>query len=161
MVFGAHRPSFTLIEILIVVVILGVLAAIVIPQFVDVGKDVEQMAFVADVRIFVDAAQRYMLDTGQYLEDSASGTTPMGWEPYIDEAKWVSLTPIGGVWDFELNSYGVVSGFGVDFANGGGPDRDDAYMQEIDAVLDDGDLNTGAFQKLVGVAQRYYYIIED
>ena len=30
---GPHRPAFTLVEILIVVVILGILAAIMIPQF--------------------------------------------------------------------------------------------------------------------------------
>ena len=35
----AARPGFTLIEILIVVIILGILAAIVIPQFGSASKE--------------------------------------------------------------------------------------------------------------------------
>ena len=148
-----------MIEVLIVVVILGLLAGIVVPQFSDVTGDVARGAFVADVKVFADAAHLYMFDTGQYLEDSASGATPMGWEPYIDQGTWESLTPVGGVWDFELNSFGIVSGFGVDFANGGGADRDDTYMAIVDQILDDGDLATGVFRKIA--AQRYYFVIED
>jgi len=152
------RPAFTLIEILVVVVILGILAAVVIPQFIGVSGDVERMAFVSDVRIFVEAAGRYEIDTGQYLEDSASGELPTGFEPYIQEDKWTDVTPIGGVWDAEFESFGIVSALGVHF-NGEGETRDDDYMQLIDDIIDDGDLAAGAFQKLDD--DRYYYIIEE
>lgn len=152
------RRAFTLIEILIVVVILGVLAAIVLPQFVGVTGDVERGTFVADIRIFVNAAERYRLDTGEYLEDSSSGDCPAGLEAYIEEAKWESVTPIGGVWDAELDSFGIRSALGVHF-NGEGETRDDAYMLLIDDAFDDGDLATGVFRKLAG--DRYYFVIED
>ena len=38
------RPAFTLVEILIVVVILGILAAIVIPQFTSATQDAQSVA---------------------------------------------------------------------------------------------------------------------
>ena len=48
----ASRVSkgFTLIEILIVVIILGILAAIVIPQFTNASKDAKQASLVTMVQ---------------------------------------------------------------------------------------------------------------
>ena len=150
--------GFTLVEILIVVVILGILAAIVVPSFADAARDATKTAFANDVRVFSDAADVFRAKTGQYLEDSSSGELPAGFGPYVDEAKWVAGTPIGGVWDAELNSFGITSAIGVHF-NGTGQTRDDAYMLEIDTLFDDADLATGAFRKIGGV--RYYAVIAD
>ena len=154
----AAATGFTLIEILVVVVILGLLAGIVIAQFVDSRKDAEQTAFVSSGRIFAEAAVRFHLDTGSYPEDSSSGDLPAGFEDYITPNQWVGGTPIGGVWDSENNSFGIISAMGVHF-NGTGATRDDAYMQEIDAVVDNGDLATGFFRKIAG--DRYYFIVAD
>ena len=152
------RDAFTLVEILIVVIILGVLAAIVLPLLGDALGSTQQASFISDIRIFYNSAQRYMLDTDQYLEDSASGQLPAGWDPYLRSSAWTRPTPIGGVWDFELDSFGIKSAFGVHF-DGTAETRDDAYMQRIDLILDDGNLATGAFRKIAN--DRYYFILED
>jgi prepilin-type N-terminal cleavage/methylation domain-containing protein len=151
------RKGFTIIEILIVLVILGLLAAVVVISFGDSHKDAQQIAFISNVEIFGNAARVYWVKTGEHLEDSASGTVPAGWDSYIDARKWTQLTPIGGVWDVEKDSYGVQSALGVDFANGGGEDRDDAYMLDIDKTMDNGDLSTGRFRKIA--PGRYYFIL--
>ena len=153
----SRAKGFTLVEILIVVVILGILAAIVIPRFTDAAGDTERAAFAASGRSFKESALRYWLDNGVYLEDSSSGVLPTGFEPYVTEHSW-GETPIGGVWDSELNSFGLTSALGVHF-NGQGITRDDAYMVEIDAVVDDGDLFTGGFRKIAG--DRYYFVLAD
>ena len=144
--------GFTLVEILIVVVILGVLAAIIIPLFSDVRSDTEKVAFAAEAQTFAKAAYMYMNETGLLLEDSASGTLPTGWDPYVNVGRWTSETPIGGVWDMEQNSFGMTAGFGVHF--NGVPNPGDTFMQDIDRILDNGDLNTGGFRKIAG--DRYY-----
>ena len=46
-----HQRAFTLIEILIVVVILGVLAAMVIPQFTDATEDAIGNSMAANVKM--------------------------------------------------------------------------------------------------------------
>ena len=74
----------------------------------------------------------------------------------MQQNKWEGGTPIGGVWDAENNSFGLTSSIGVHF-NGMGKTRDDAYMQQIDAAMDDGDLATGGFRKIAG--DRYYMVV--
>lgn len=151
----SHRPAFTLVEVLIVVVILGILAALTIPLFADAKRGADQVAFTTDVKTFASAAVRFQATTGDYLEDSGSGTVPAGFEPYINEDKWLEGTPIGGVWDFEFESFGFKSSFGVHFMGVDVPELE--FMEEIDALLDDGDLNTGGFRQIA--PDRFYFIL--
>jgi len=155
----SHREmrGFTLVELLIVVVILAMLAAIVVPASVEVRTESEQSAFVSELRIFLDAATIYEAKNDGYLEDSSSGAVPSGFEVHIDEKGWLDGTPIGGVWDAELDSFGIKSAIGVHFQSG--PGRKDSYMAEIDALIDDGDLATGGFRRLA--ADRYYYLLAE
>jgi len=149
--------AFTTIEILIVVVILGLLAAIVVVSFGDSHDDAQRIAVMNDVEILGNAARLYWVKTGQHLEDTSPGVVPDGWDSYIETRKWSRLTPIGGAWDVAKDSFGVKSALGVDFANGGGKDRDDAFMLEIDKTMDNGDLSSGRFRKLA--PGRYYFIL--
>lgn len=154
-----HRPNaFTLVEILIVVVILGILAAIIVPQFSSATDDASRAAFVRDLRVYTDAAELFTAQQGRYLEDSSTGQLPAGFDRYIDADRWTRRTSIGGRWDAEYMEMGVTSAVGVHFSNAGDR-RDDDFMLEIDVVIDDGDLATGAFRKLAN--DRFYAVIAD
>jgi general secretion pathway protein G len=54
--------AFTLVELLIVVVILGVLAAVVIPQFSDASEDANNARLMADLRHVRMAIARYTME---------------------------------------------------------------------------------------------------
>ena len=153
----ARGRGFTLVEILIVVVILGILAAIVAASVSDATESARQQTFISNIKSYNDAAMMYITRTNEYPEDSSSGECPAGFEAYIDCDEWEAGPAIGGVWDFEFqDTGGYTSAFGVHF-DGTGRTRDEAYMTEIDAVVDDGDLLTGAFRQIA--ADRYYYIV--
>ena len=151
----SKQHGFTLVEILIVVVILGILAAIMTPLVANAVDGSNQVAFITDMRTLGNAVTLYTNETGQFLEDSSSGQLPTGLGPYIRPNAWTNGTPLGGVWDMELNSFGITSGFGVHFNDGTHPG--DAYMQQIDQTYDDGNLAAGGFQKIA--ADRYYFIV--
>ncbi len=154
----ATRSGFTLVEILIVVVILGVLAAIVVPQAANAAGNAAQTAFARNVKQFSDVATMHRARTGFWIGDSGSGTLPSGLEDFFDAESWENGTPIDGMWDSEGRpDYDITLGIGVHFQSAD-EQKDADYMTVIDTILDDGDLTTGSFQQFSG--DRYYYVVE-
>ena len=69
-----NRKGFTLIELLIVVVIIGILAAIAIPKFA-ATKDKAKLASVkSDIRNIETAEEAYFSDTQTYGDETALST---------------------------------------------------------------------------------------
>ena len=58
------KKGFTLVEIMIVVVIIGLLAAMAIPAFQKVRQNAVGKALTNDARQLASAAQQYMLENG-------------------------------------------------------------------------------------------------
>ena len=62
----ARRPGFTLIELLIVVVIIGILAAIAIPKFGSTKSKAYVVAMKADLRNLATAEEAFFADSTRY-----------------------------------------------------------------------------------------------
>jgi len=148
-----HR-AFTLVEILIVVVILGILAAVVVPSFANATEPTRQTTFITNMKDFAESIQVYKIRNNDYPADTAAGEFPAGFEEYVNPQDWLGATPIGGSWVTEDTEDGY--GVGVHF-DGTGETRDDVYMLEIDEIFDDGDLETGNFRAISD--DRYYLLL--
>ena len=61
----SHRAGFTLVEIMIVVAIIGVLAAIAIPNFIKARATSQQNACINNLRQIDAAINEWALETGQ------------------------------------------------------------------------------------------------
>lgn len=60
-----NKKGFTLVEIMIVVVIIGLLAAMAIPAFNKVRKTSQDKTITNNLRQLYSAAQQYFLETGE------------------------------------------------------------------------------------------------
>ncbi len=73
-----NNKGFTLVEILIVVIILGILAAVVIPQFTEASNDARESALASDLQTLRSQLELYKVQhIGRYPsqdEDDAADT---------------------------------------------------------------------------------------
>ena len=67
-----NRKGFTLIELLIVVVIIGILAAIAIPKFANTKSKAYVTAMKSDLRNLVSAQESFFSDSARYTTSLTS-----------------------------------------------------------------------------------------
>src|SRR2546426_2776684 len=68
-----NRKGFTLIELLIVVVIIGILAAIAIPKFANTKEKAYLASMKSDLRNLVTAEEAYFADSVKYTAAYGAG----------------------------------------------------------------------------------------
>ena len=136
-----HKDGFTLIELMIVVVILGLLATIIMPRILNRPEQARRVKAKIDIRNIESALALFKTDTGRFpttsegLEVLVSNPGIEGWNPdgYLDK---VSSDPWGNRYiyicpgikgkDYDLESYGK------DGEDGGTEDNADVESWNLD-----------------------------
>lgn len=79
------QGGFTLIELLLVVVIIGILAQIAIPNYRALTVKARAASLVADIDVVEQAARSYQADLHSWPSDSPTGAVPPGMAPYLPQ----------------------------------------------------------------------------
>lgn len=138
--------GFTLVEIMVVVVIIGLLAALAIPAFQRNQRSSQNTRMANDFRIFSQAFEIYNTQNGAWPDAAAPGVVPslpVSVSDTLRSSNWQSATTFGGQWQW-ANALASAGDAGICVT---GFTCTDAQLRELDAKLDDGNLTTGRFRK--------------
>jgi general secretion pathway protein G len=88
------QQGFTLIELMVVLLIIGVLAALIVPNVLDRADDARVTAAKTDVNNLMQALKLYRLDNQRYpsaeqglqalLTKPTTAPVPINWKSYLD-----------------------------------------------------------------------------
>jgi general secretion pathway protein G len=126
------RKGFTLIELVVVILILAILAALVVPRVITRSDDAKRAKAASDISVLRASVQLFKTDVGSYpssLQDLRTKPSEGsdGWRgPYLD--KELPTDPWGNEYDYQVNSdesdYTIIS-YGKDGVAGGDGDNAD------------------------------------
>ena len=127
--------GFTLVEIMVVVVILGVLAVLIVPRVVGRTEEARVAAAKHDISAIMQSLKLYRLDNGRYptneqglqalVNKPQAGPSPANWRQYLDK---LPKDPWGNTYQYlnpGVNGEIDVFSLGADGQPGGtGTDQD-------------------------------------
>jgi len=142
------KTAFTLLEVIVVTVVIGILAAMVVPKFADARNDTSVAATSEDLHAIANALSMYMAGHGSYPVDVGRTQVVSVLIPYFKSDNPFSKTaPIGGAYDYEgPPNWNPVQ---ISIRKNGSNAYTDEMALRLDEYMDDGNLNTGKI-KLVG-----------
>jgi general secretion pathway protein G len=126
------KRGFTLIELVVVILILAILAALIVPRIVGRTDDAKRAKAASDISTLRGQVQMYKTDVGDFPETLMDlRTRPSegadGWRgPYLD--KELPTDPWGNEYDYQVSSDGenfTIISYAKDGAPGGEGDNED------------------------------------
>ena len=147
--------AFTMIEVVVVTVVIGILAAMVIPKFASAQQETTVAATAEDLRVIARALTLYQGVHGSYPPGGSRADDAEALETFFKGTSPFEIqSPIGGVYDYDGYTPGVP--ISVSIIQDGSNRYSFEQAIELDEYLDNGDLGSGKLME-VGDKLRYRF----
>jgi prepilin-type N-terminal cleavage/methylation domain-containing protein len=101
------QRGFSLVELMIVVAVIGILAAIAIPAYTNIQKRAVAARVVADFYAVNSAVHQYQIDNSFYPAASGPGVQPPELYPYLKDSIYWNQTGLDYQWENWMNADGT------------------------------------------------------
>lgn len=152
--------GLSLVELMIVVLIISMLFLAAVPAYQRIQRRARASAIANDFRVFGAVFQTAAHENGSFPPETPAGVVPPGiTDKDLQTNAWLKPTAMGGQFDWENNQVhpgGTSPGgrwraaLAITGTSAAPLVIDGTLMQEIDEILDDGNLETGSFRKGFG-----------
>lgn len=139
---GCRSKGFTLVELIVVIVIIGILASLVSRRVIQHISKAKTTAARAQIKIFEGAVKDYYMDTSQYPEDlwdlvqEPAGIVGWNRDGYLDASE-IPPDPWGNEYYYqypgEYAKFDIFS-LGADGEEGGDDEDGDIYNSDVRSV---------------------------
>jgi prepilin-type N-terminal cleavage/methylation domain-containing protein len=146
-----HSVGFSLVEIMIVVVLIGLLAALAVPGYQKLRLQAQATSIAEGLRVYAHAFEVYAMEHGKWPADRKPSQIPPEMEGRL--SRFDQLSVVGGSWDWEGNASGVTAGVSHRLRG-----ADIRLLRTVDAKLDDGNPSTGEV-RLISPGQLTYVLV--
>lgn len=155
---NSQRVGFSLLEVVFVLAILGVIAALATPALMRARNSTENKVVVNDLRIFSEAFNRYNVEQSGWPSSQGDASFPSEMQGYLSEASWSNNSPVGGNYQWyapvDLGDTTVTAAIAIQDSN-----ITLEQVEKIDSVIDDGNTSTGEFR--LGIRNYPVIILEN
>ena len=153
------ESGFTILELMIVVTIIGILAALAIPLFQVIVKKSKLTMLANDLRIHSGAIHQHAMQQGDYPSTfNSAGVIIPGMEGLL-ATSWKEPSPVGGVYTWVYTRTGNPANRGAYIQivqTGNAPFTVGlAEIVSLDEQIDDGNLASG-YMQVAGSRIRYF-----
>lgn len=138
------ETAFTLLEVIVVTVVVGILAAMVIPKFANAQGETTTAMAAEDLRTMAQAIELYQGVNGSFPPNASRADDAILMGSYFKGYNPFEMSsPIGGVYDYENQSKVAVLIVPV-----GNDTYSNADAVALDEYMDDGNLNLGKLREI-------------
>ncbi len=139
----SRSPAFTLVEIMVVVVIVGILAVMLVAGFRHIRETTQNSRLLNDFRIFEYGFLNYNMTHGIWPDSPGPGILPPQMLDLIKRNDFEGNNYVKGIWVWEGPGSSGDFVAAITLAN---PDVTAEQMTKVDERLDDGNLSSGRFR---------------
>ena len=142
--------GFSLVEIMVVIGIISILAALAMPAMAKAKRQSRATAVANDLRVFAAALEAYAQEKGGFPVETDAADIPADMTDRLNVTAWRRITPIGGHYNWDSNQmhYGTHYRAAIQISStSDAPLTQDVDLWEaLDRIVDNGDLMTGNFR---------------